>query len=507
MKKFKITIYNLILIFLISLIIIIACIISISNANKKTSLEKFVSEMELIQEKVNQVKKQYITWENYDANEQGNFLLYLQSLGYTNANSASNIYINKFNMILDYLNNDETECWDINIDSILTNYCYFNSENLKKYFDIDTELNVIINFYTGNIIERDGIKDITNRNKIIYRQYDTKLGNKLRTVTINNNLETVAEVIENNGLSQRIKISFNQKEDLPNISEVYYYIDELENAKSCTDFQDYIYIRDENTVYFTVNTSGNYYFSIKDINHREYKADYIEICLCNKPKLLTDMVGIYWDEEGNELVIENENDSDWYNYSSSELRFANSKTADGNYWVWIPRFLYNIVENEVVTEYAYENTNKTTQNKLLNNYKLQEAFKENDEIKGFWISKFQANEDYLGNISIKPGRTLTVKSMKKVIENLNNYKSDVNIMSEEERNAVFMIALSQKIEISNDLVHYAGGGVNANSFIENTRYSSTGNMYGVYDLITSENELTRESFENEIGRYRLVIKK
>lgn len=502
MKNFKITIYNLILLILILLIIIILCTISITNANKKTRLEKFVSEMELIQEKVNQVKKEYITWENYNANEQGNFLYYLQSLGYSNANSASNIYIDKFNSIINTLNNDETKYWNKNIDSILTNYCYFNSENLKKHFDIDTKLNVIINFYTGNVIERDGINDVTNKNEIIYRQYDTKIGNRLSTISISNTLETMAEVVENNGLSQRIKISFNQKENLPNISEVYYYLDEIENAKSCTELQDYIYIREENAVYFTVNKSGNYYFSIKDINHIEYKADYLEINLCNKPKLLSDMVGIYWDEDGNEVIVEDENNPDWYNYSS-ELRFANSKTLDGNYWVWIPRFLYNVVENQTTIEFAYENTNKTTNNKLLNNYKVQESFNEQD---GFWISKFQANEDSFGNIFVNPGHTLIVTSMKKVLQNLNNYKLDVNVMSQEERNALLIMADSNKIEIANDLVHYAGGGVNSNDFIENTRYSSTGNVYGVYDLITSENELTKESLENEIGRYRLVIK-
>jgi len=55
----------------------------------------------------------------------------------------------------------------MNVDSILSNYCYFNSENLKKYFKIDTNLNVIVNFYTGNIIEKNGVKDVKNR--IIYR--------------------------------------------------------------------------------------------------------------------------------------------------------------------------------------------------------------------------------------------------------------------------------------------------------------------------------------------------
>lgn len=134
MKNFKITIYNLILIIIILLIALSVCIGIIVNTNKKTNLKKYVAEMELIQEKVNQVRKQYIAWENYNANEPGNFLFYIQNLGYVNANSASNIYIKEFNEILNSLNNENTKYWDMNIDSILTNYCYFNPENLKRHF-------------------------------------------------------------------------------------------------------------------------------------------------------------------------------------------------------------------------------------------------------------------------------------------------------------------------------------------------------------------------------------
>lgn len=504
MKNFKITIYNLILIIIILLITLSFCIGIIVNTNKKTNLKKYVAEMELIQEKVNQVRKQYLTWENYNANEPGNFLFYIQNLGYVNANSASNIYINEFTEILNNLNNENTKYWDMNIDSILTNYCYFNPENLKRHFGINTKLNVIINFYTGNVIEKNGIKDINS--KVIHRQYDTNLGNKLVTVSLNNDLETVAEVVENMGLSQRIKISFNQSDVKNNISEVFYYTDEIENSKSCTELQDYIYLRDENSVYFTITKSGIYNFFIKDINHREYKSAQIEISLCNKPVLSDGMIGIYWDESGNEITVENENDPQWYNYSSA-LKFANAKTQEGNYWVWIPRFLYNITEDITSIQFAVETTSKNTQYKKITGYKLQESFNEDDNIYGLWVSKFQVNEDYSGNISSKPGQTLTVTSMKDVAKKLKNYKSNVSIMSKQERNAMIVIANSENINISNDLVHYAGGGVTQNDYILNTKYSSTGNVYGVYDLITSENELFSDSNVSDVGRYRLVLKK
>ena len=71
------------------------------------------------------------------------------------------------------------DCWNSNIDSIITNYCYFSSENLEEKFGIENcKFDVIINFYTGNVISKIGMKDIDN--KIIYRQYDSKLGKKLQ---------------------------------------------------------------------------------------------------------------------------------------------------------------------------------------------------------------------------------------------------------------------------------------------------------------------------------------
>lgn len=491
MKKKSITIYNLILIISIFFAIILILHISYKVLNKKVNLEKFIYDMELIQENVNKVRKEYTTWEKYNVNETGNFLEYTQELGYVNASSASNIYAKEFNEIINILNNENTKYWNMNIDSILSNYCYFNSESLKKYYNIDTNLNVIVNFYTGNIIEKNGIKDL--KNKIIYRQYDSEIGNKLTQSMFENRLITIAEVSENYGLSERIKVSFNSK-NAPKISEVYYYIDENEIRKKCTDFKDYIYIREENAVYFTIDESGIYNFFIEDANHVQYKMAELQVELCNPPKIENGMVGIYWDDDGNEINIESEKDPKWYNYANKTLKFANAKTEDGNYWVWIPRYIYNIADNKTMIEYTYNLENKTTTNKILPDYKLQDAF---SNVTGFWISKFQVNEESSGNISIKPAQTLTIISAQTQIN---------DIMSEQEKNAVILIADSAGITISNDLVHYAGGGVNEKDYITSTKYSSTGNVYGVYDLITSENEITKESDRNEFGRYRLVKK-
>ncbi len=59
----------------------------------------------------------------------------------------------------------------------------------------------------------------------------------------------------------------------------------------------------------------------------------------NKPVLTSGMTLIKWDEELNEIET-TEEDEDWYDYN--EKRWANAKTKDRSYWVWIPRYAYKI---------------------------------------------------------------------------------------------------------------------------------------------------------------------
>lgn len=499
------------------LIVIYLCIITVSihflkSSYKIANLENFVAKMELIQEKVNLVRNQYKLWENYDANEPGNYYSYLQYLKFPNANSSSNIYIENFNKIIFELNNSNINYWDSNTDSIISNYCYFNPSDLENYLGLeDIGLYVIINFYTGNVICRDGILD---NGKIIYRQYDTQIGNHLVSAQINNNnILSKIEVIENNGLSQKVKIYLllEDKKNIPNIKEIY-YLDSQEDdvKKKCSNLQDYMYVDSEKAAYFTINTSGEYSFIIEDINYIQYPKVELEVNLCNSPILLDGMKGIYWDLDGNEIEIENEKDSNWYNYSSEDLKMANAKSEDGNYWVWLPRFIYKETKENIELDFVNGTSISSTRNKQTLGYKVHDAFENNGKLRGIWIAKFQANGEKENSVSIVPGKTLTVLNKKDAIFNLENgiyssLKQFSKLMSDEERNAAIVFAKSESINISNDLIHYSGGAANQKGYINNTNYSSTNNVYGIYDLITSQSELTINSDDNEEGRYRPVI--
>lgn len=501
-KENGITLTKICIILIICIIFIVTCIITVVDSYKIYNLKKYVSKMELIQEKVDKVRAEYKLWEKYEPNEVGNFYNYLLELGFINASSSSNLYIEEFKDIIKKLNTENIEYWNVNIDSNIANYYYFTPESLQKLLGVEkSNLYVIINFYTGNIISKDGIEDIS-KEKIIYRQYDSSLGKKLIINSIyNKDIIPKIQIVENKGLTQKVKI-YLETEDEVNISEIYYLSNETdETKKKCSELTDYQYVRNEKAAYFTINVSGEYEFIVEDTNFVQYPTIKKSFNLCNMPILENNMRGIYWNGD-EEKVISSIYDYNWYNYSYDEFKFANARTDDGNYWVWIPRFLYKETEEGVDIEFVYEDSNTATTNKSLIGYKIQEAFSENGEIEGFWVGKFQSNSEE--EIIIKPGVTLAVVSTKKAKLNCNNYMNS-ELISANELNSILLLSKSGKKDVSNNLVHYSGGGITEFDYIENIQYSSSNNVYGVYDVITSENELRENSKENEYGRYRPVF--
>ncbi len=508
-KECGISLIKICIIVAIIFIVATICAFIFEESKEKENLNRFISQMELIQEKVNRVRNEYKIWEKYNPNESGNFYTYLQSLNYSNANNASNPYIEEFNEIIKFIDESDANYWNSNIDSIITNYCYFSPEDLKNSFGLEKiDLDVIINFYTGNVISKKGIKE---ENKTIYRQYDSKSGNKLVVAQIyNSEYLPKLEIIENYGLRQRVKISLDKKTN-SSIMDVYYYSSKTdENKKLCSKLNGYSYSKDENAIYFNIETSGDYTFIVEDTNFVQYPKIECQFNLCNPPQMLEGMMGIYWEENGNETRILNEYDSKWYNYSKQNFRMANAKTEDGNYWVWIPRFLYKQTWEGTDVEFVSGKTNIATNNKSMTGYIINEAFSEDGEITGFWMAKFQGNIKE-NKLHFKPGQTLgfyTLNNIKSIYKSFFDETLIIysDIMSDNEMETALLLAEAIENNISNDLVHYAGGSPNEDGFKTNNQYSSSNNMYGIYDLLTSENEITKNSKGNEEGRFRLVLK-
>lgn len=364
--------------------ILLMVILRTHNLNK---IGNFINDLEVLEEKVTEINAEYLLWEKYDPNEAGNFSEYLQDKNFVNANSTSNIYIEEFQEIVEELNESNLDNWNSNLDQILSNYCYFTPNNLAEKLNVENMKHyVIINFYTGNIICKDPIE---YNGKLFYRYYDLK--ENLETINENQNeIIPKIEVAENNGLNQKIKIYFEDTKTSPNIKEIYYLIGETdEDKKRCTDFLDYQYIEEEKSAYFTINVSGKYEFIVEDNKYMQYPKINIDITLCNKPVLEVGMQGIYFDENNNEVMIEQISDKNWYNYSENDFKPAYAKKQDGSYWIWVPRFIYRRLLEDVRVDFVYNISQTSTTNKSSINYKLPKIF-END-VAGIWIHEENLN--------------------------------------------------------------------------------------------------------------------
>lgn len=142
----------------------------------------------------------------------------------------------------------------------------------------------------------------------------------------------------------------------------------------------------------------------------------------NTPKLTGDMKAVYWDDGGNEIDQDNPSFdvSKWYDYgtntgtfgvndeSNRKAKWANAKTGDGSYWVWIPRYEYKIDSTGVGTDCTkagiidirFIGTSKTTPTV---GYTIHPAFTNNvnlggwdSELTGFWVAKFEMSMETNG---------------------------------------------------------------------------------------------------------------
>ena len=170
----------------------------------------------------------------------------------------------------------------------------------------------------------------------------------------------------------------------------------------------------------TINADGTINFHEEAVGKGEWNGE------LNTPILKEGMKAVYWDENGNEI---NQNDanfnvSDWFDYEvqttstiqGGSSKWANAKTDDGSYWVWIPRFEYKITppstsENAGIIEVNFIPTNKTEPS---SGYTIHPAFTNNidlggwdNHISGFWISKYEISQEISEDNKIWSSRNTT----------------------------------------------------------------------------------------------------
>ena len=232
-------------------------------------------------------------------------------------------------------------------------------------------------------------------------------------------------------------------------------------------------------------------------------------------------------------------DKTWYNYREdidqsaedrvSNERWANVRLADGSMFVWIPRYTYKITGDDTTGTSADDKiqiiySNGTTDDTQGGTYKVHPAFwwdNDNDgvhdageELKGIWVAKFEASNDGTVKVQVKPGvaswrarnisntfsscrEMQTINSTKYGISSDSNVM-DTHMMKNSEWGAVAYLTEAirdgNQVWINNSSTYItgsAGSSVSAASNVGTTNdyksaqgqnASTTGNVYGIYDL-------------------------
>ncbi|HAN10183.1 MAG TPA: hypothetical protein DCP90_06185 [Clostridiales bacterium] len=242
----------------------------------------------------------------------------------------------------------------------------------------------------------------------------------------------------------------------------------------------------------------------------------------NKPKLLTGMTPIKWDGSNN-VVTTTADDVAWYNYAgdvengsyATSEKWANVQLGDvdNSMFVWIPRYAYKITgdntdsaaDDKIEIEYL-EGTSTTS----TAGFTVHPAFTYGaTQLTGIWVAKFEASQNASTNIKVVPSvaswRSITVNNiynkciaMKTGSYGLNSSEVDTLMMRNRDWGAVTYLSEAVRdgveIWINNDSGYVtgsagssasAGTDVGTISDYKNAqcqKASTTGNVYGIYDM-------------------------
>ena len=281
----------------------------------------------------------------------------------------------------------------------------------------------------------------------------------------------------------------------------------------------------------------------------EPEEDYTDGSGANAPELDTNMIPIKYD--GTNWVYADTTEA-WYNYDNQE--WANAVVLNENvtknigdtitedevslWYVWIPRYKYQLfnADNGSVVEQLINVTfesgtastgtvscsdavsgsgdsSETCTNASNGNWYTHPAFTfGSEQVSGFWVGKFEVSGS-TSKITVKPGvqslRDTTVSNFFTAIQNIRSSYSlsgDSHMMKNMEWGAVAYLKQSKyglgTTDITiNSSTYYTGGGSNITSYKSNTGQSTTGNVYGVYDMSGGPWEYVMGNMVNSSGSF------
>ena len=243
------------------------------------------------------------------------------------------------------------------------------------------------------------------------------------------------------------------------------------------------------------------------------------ICV-NKPELSDGMIPVYYDNDEWKIadVTNSNKNSIWYNYEESKwanIVYVNTdKYVDSNigtiveqediigYYVWIPRFKYKLwnVGDKITDSYnayekgieiVFESGVHSTGNAICNDnkcggynnqYLTHPSF--SDNLRGFWISKYEISNGnkFVSNVLSLSNQTL---------DNYNNLINSLSVIYG--NNVISHVVTNMEWGATVYLSHSKYGlcdgescvkiGMNETYISENNKQdTTTGNVYGVYDM-------------------------
>ena len=297
------------------------------------------------------------------------------------------------------------------------------------------------------------------------------------------------------------------------------------------------------TITLKATTAGTYYLHVLTVDNAGNKketisnavtvrkltvgGDYDEEKGINTPQYdEKQMTPIKWN--GSSWVETKGSDPDWYDYTAK--KWANAKTSDGSMWVWIPRYAYSItsgyhssIAGNIDVEFMKGTSNETSTGRTTfqnasgqGNWSIHPAFNYGQTVSGIWVAKFEAspegattntsNSEYNGTgkkLQVKSGvsswRSIAISNIYDVCK---NYNSTLNshMMKNDEWGAVAYLSKSkygkqnEEVWINNSSSYITGSAGNIASAVSNAgttndytstqgvKASTTGTVYGVYDM-------------------------
>ena len=315
------------------------------------------------------------------------------------------------------------------------------------------------------------------------------------------------------------------------------------------------------TITLKATTAGTYYLHVLTVDNAGNKketisnavtvrkltvgGDYDEEKGINTPQYdEKQMTPIKWN--GSSWVETKGSDPDWYDYTAK--KWANAKTSDGSMWVWIPRYAYSItsgyhssIAGNIDVEFMKGTSNETSTGRTTfqnasgqGNWSIHPAFNYGQTVSGIWVAKFEAspegattntsNSEYNGTgkkLQVKPGvsswRSIAISNIYDVCK---NYNSTLNshMMKNDEWGAVAYLSKSkygkqnEEVWINNSSSYITGSAGNSASAGSDTgtttdytstqgvKASTTGTVYGVYDMSGGAHEYVAAYVNGENNR-------